>query len=570
MKWFKNLKIAKKLILAFILVAVLVGIIGIIGLFNMNKINSNAASMHNYNLASINDLTTIKENFSDVRSDLLKLVYQKNADEKESIKDDIDDMFSSNNKLISTYEKSLLSQSEKSDFSDLKNNFSSYIEISNSVIKYVDENNYVKAADTFSKITEVRKRVYSDMDKLIKNNVNQADEAYKENNSTYTNSLFITSFIVILSFVVAILLGTFIAIMISKQVKEALSFVEAFGKGDLTKDIKIDSKDEIGNMLKELNIARDGIKNLITEIMNSANDISATSEELSATTEEISAKMEVVNESTTEIASGVQDLSATTEEVSASAEEINCTSDALLKDANSASVSVNEITNRAVKIKSEAAESIEEGNLVYEESRSSILKAIEDAKVVAQVKTMADSIGSIAEQTNLLALNAAIEAARVGEHGKGFAVVADEVRKLAEESAEAVTRIQSMVLQVEEAVRNLSQSGQGVLKFMTSNVKTNYELLMNTGVQYEKDAKFMLNLIKKFENSSTQMNSATMQINGAMQSVSAVSEESANGTEEIMSSVQEVSAAITEVAKSSQSQAELSQKFSEMVQKFKI
>ncbi|MFL0251936.1 methyl-accepting chemotaxis protein [Clostridium neuense] len=570
MAWFKNLKIAKKLILAFIIVAILVGIIGIIGLFNMNKINSNAASMYNYNLASINNLTTIKENFSDVRSDLLKLVYQKNASEKDSIKGDINDMFSTNNKLISTYEKSLLSQSEKSDFSDLKNNFSSYIEVSNSVIQSVDENNYVEAADTFSKITEIRKKVYSDMDKLIKNNVNQADEAYKENNSTYTNSLFITSFVVIFSFAVAILLGTFIAIMISKQVKEALSFAEAFGKCDLTKDIKIDSKDEIGNMLKELNVARDNIKNLILEIMNGANDISATSEELSATTEEISAKMEAVNESTNEIASGVQDLSATTEEVSASAEEINGTADILLEDAKSASVSVKEITNRAVKIKKEAAESIEKGNLIYDESRSNILKAIEDVKVVEEVKTMADSIGSIAEQTNLLALNAAIEAARAGEHGKGFAVVADEVRKLAEESSEAVTRIQSMVLQVEAAVKNLSQSGEQVLEFMGSNVKPNYELLMNTGIQYEKDAGFMLQLIDKFHSSSTQMNGATTQINGAMQNVSAVAEESANGTEEIMSSVHEVTAAITEVAKSSQSQAELSQKLSEMVQKFKL
>lgn len=169
-----------------------------------------------------------------------------------------------------------------------------------------------------------------------------------------------------------------------------------------------------------------------------------------------------------------------------------------------------------------------------------------------------------------MALNAAIEAARAGEHGKGFAVVADEVRKLAEQSSNAVYNIQTMVSQVEASVESLSKSGQDVLEFMADNVKPNYELLMNTGTQYEKDSEFISNIIDKSASSSKQMDEVIMQISGAIQNISSVAQESASNTEEILNSITEVTFALSDVTKSAQSQAELSQKLNEMIQRFKI
>ena len=571
MNWFKNLKIAQKLISAFMIIAILIGLVGFIGIYNMNTVNSNAVTMHDYNLETIKYLTTIKQNFTDIRADLLELVYQQDKYEKNNVLEkEIYSLINENYLLIDKYETSLLSETDKITFSQLKENITVYISTCNKVINFVYDNKYTDAETSITSVTEARKNIDINLSNLIENNTIQADNFNKANNLTYITSLYLAIFIVILGFIIAVTLGLSISFMISRQVNQVLIFAEALGNGDLTKTIKINSKDEIGNLSKALNNANENIKSLIFEIINRSNNISETSAELSAMTEEISSKMEMVNESVEQISKGTQELSATTQEVTISTKEINATTNVLAKNASDAAISVTEIHKCATDVKDKALRNIEQSNLIYHQNRSNILKAIEDSKIVEEVKIMTSSIGEIAEQTNLLALNAAIEAARAGEQGKGFAVVADEIRTLAEQSSEAVAKIQNMVSQVQVAFKSLSKSGQDVLEFMSTNVKPSYELLMNTGIQYEKDAEFMHNLIGKFASSSKQIDYVVMQVSDSIQNVFGVAQESEISTEEILSNVNEITFAIADVAKSSQSQTELSQELNKMIQKFKI
>jgi methyl-accepting chemotaxis protein len=94
------------------------------------------------------------------------------------------------------------------------------------------------------------------------------------------------------------------------------------------------------------------------------------------------------------------------------------------------------------------------------------MKAIKDSS--EQIAEIIGVITDIAEQTNLLALNAAIEAARAGVHGRGFAVVADEVGKLAQRSSEAAKEITQLIKdstnKVEEGTRLTDRSQDALRK----------------------------------------------------------------------------------------------------------
>ncbi|WP_270566131.1 methyl-accepting chemotaxis protein [Clostridium beijerinckii] len=570
MRWFNNLKIKFKLQLSFFIISIFIAIVGAVGIVSINKINSNSNSLYEKNFHTLNNLEHFNSNTLHSRLEVLNLLNSRNPSDISQAKSNIDSYRNQNNEILRIYEQSNLNGNENKIYQEIKNDVEDYRSSSDKIINLVVDEKYDEAMNISKESASIREKLTNNIDKLIKITEQEAAEKNYSNNNINNKSFYLMLIIIILGFTTAVLLGVIIATIISNNLKKVLLYAQHLEEGDLTQKIEISSKDEIGSMARALNKANENIRRLIGVIIDGSNDISSSGQELSATTHEVSSKMNDINESIEQISKGSQDLSAITEEVSASAEEIGATTNELANRANDAAVSVGEIKNRSLEIKKKASENIKQGNIIYEEKRANIIKAIEDGKVVNEVKLMANAIGDIASQTNLLALNAAIEAARAGENGKGFAVVADEVRKLAEQSSEAVSSIQGMVLQVQAAFENLSQSGEDILNYIAQNVKPSYELLMNTGIQYEKDAEFVNEMTEEFANSSNQINEVIEQINQAMQTVSATAEESGAGSEEVLNSISEISLAVSDIAKSSQSQAELSQKLNEIVLKFKI
>jgi len=401
---------------------------------------------------------------------------------------------------------------------------------------------------------------------------NSKTEIIKENNKMGHVQVFMTSKfmesamnrkiinIIITVIIMTAMLGGMIFAITKKviinpvlEVSEGLKQI-AEGDADLTRRLRINTKDEIGALADFFNQFMEKLQVLISSTKKNAASINMSSNSLTG----LSARM----------SKGAQTMSSTSATVAAGAEEMNTNVDSIVNAMNTASDNVGLVAAAAEEMtatineiarNSERARSIT-GNAVAEARQAS--SQMKNLGLAAQdIGQVTDVINDISDQTNLLALNATIEAARAGEAGKGFAVVANEIKELAKQTAEATNEIRSKI----HGIQSTTDTAVTSIIKVTEVISDVNDIVSSIAAAVEEQSA----TTKDIAQNVTQLSAGVSEVNERLHQGSIVINEITREISEVSHVASDFSSSSSEISSSAETLTDLAKKLEEIVGKFR-
>jgi len=505
-----NIKIGVKLIVSFMLVAILAAVMGIYMMNGLNILHEQEDYMYKKGAVPLGLLVEALKQTQEMRVQMREWQFAKNNEQRAIALKKIDNARAAAVSAIT--EQIGLSIKEESRIVlkyliDACNRYAIEARKFSNETTDFDPTNGSYTKGTPEAIVKIGDEILELTQKAAEVRISAVEETWENGNQTASQIKHIAVIYLAVVLLLSTLIGISLTIYITRTLKKVMDIVSKIENGDMTARSNYKRRDEFGMLSKSIDSLANKFQSIMNNLRTDSGRLAGSSEELSHISKQLAGGAEDVASKTMVVASAVEQMSVNIKVIAGSAEQssanvANVTSEVeqvagnintMASLAQSSSVNANEVANAAEKMSSTIntiSASIEEmrssidqiannandahkvasdATIKSQEANSAMSKLGMAAKEIGQVT---DVIKKIADKTNLLALNATIEAASAGEFGKGFAVVAREIKDLAEQSARSADdiaiRINGVKVGTDEAVAIISSVSDIILKINQS------------------------------------------------------------------------------------------------------
>jgi methyl-accepting chemotaxis protein len=381
---------------------------------------------------------------------------------------------------------------------------------------------------------------------------------------------------ILIVMILVILAGIGVVLLLEQTITRPLTGITKLSKQYANLDFReiisekyLQQKDEVGVLSHAFKSLTLQLKEIISNINESAGHVAASAQELTAASEQSAKISEDISCAIDNIAQGASEQAANTEigsENAALLGELIEKNQEYVNHLNSTSEQVNELVNSGLSDVDRLSISAKDNRDATEDICEIIMQTKKSSEQIGEASKV---ISEMANQTTLLALNASIEAARAGEAGRGFSVVAQEIQKMADQSAASTSHIDKIiktllqnVMKSTISIERIKSTSQEQQKSVTETIQK-YRAIADS-MQISKEA------VQKLNASENDMEGAKNEILHMLQSLSAIAEQNAAGTQQAASFSEEQTAAAKTLSETSGKLTELAINLQTLIDRVKV